>query len=73
MAPKRTGRAPKVETPAVPTALVVKGLGADDIAALEAELNRRRSGLTGGATISRNNLVVALIREALAASKGGVS
>jgi len=68
--PKRTGRAPKAETPDTPSALVVKGLGAEDIAALEAELSRRRAALTGGATLSRNNLVVALIREALAV-KGG--
>ena len=71
--PKRTGRAPKAEVPDAPSALVVKGLGAEDIATLEAELARRRASLTGGATLSRNNLVVALIREALAAAKGGAS
>lgn len=68
--PKRTGRAPKADTSDTPSALVVKGLGAEDIAALEGELARRRASLTGGATLSRNNLVVALIREALA-PKGG--
>ncbi len=68
MAPKkRPARAPKAEETSVPSALVVKGLGAEDIAALEAVLARRRAPLTGGATLSRNNLVVALIREAIAA------
>lgn len=65
--PKRAGRASKAELPDAPSAIVVKGLGAEDITALEAELTRRRAALTGGATLSRNNLVVALIREALAA------
>ena len=74
MAPKkRTARAPKAEETSVPSALVVKGLGAEDIAALEAELGHRRATLTGGATLSRNNLVVALVREALAAAKGARS
>lgn len=68
--PKRTGRAPKAEVPEAPTALVVKGLDAADIAALETELARRRATLPAGATISRNGLVVALVREALAAAKG---
>ncbi len=68
MAPKkRAARAPKADTTAVPTAIVVKGLVAEDIAALDAVLTRRRGTLAGGATLSRNNLVVALIREAIAA------
>lgn len=68
--PKRSGRAPKHTTADTPSALVVKGLGAGDIAALEDELERRRGTLPGGATLSRNGLVVALIREALATAKG---
>ena len=52
----------------VPTALVLKGLDADDIAALEAELSHRRGELARGATMSRNNLVACLVREALAAA-----
>lgn len=67
--PKRTGRAPKVEAVDTPSALVVKGLDANDIAALEAELAARRSSLPAGATISRNGLVVALVREALGAAR----
>lgn len=64
--PKRPPRAAPAET--VPSALVVKGLDASDIAALDAELAARRATLPSGATISRNALVVALIREALDAS-----
>lgn len=52
-----------------PSALVVKGLDADDIAALDAELEARRASLPAGAVLSRNALVVALIREALASLK----
>lgn len=70
MAPqKRAGRAPKADTPEPPSALVVKGLDAADIAALESELARRRATLPVGATLSRNGLIVALVREALAAAK----
>lgn len=70
--PKRASRtkaAPEQTPESAPSALVVKGLDAGDIAALDAELTARRATLPAGATLSRNGLVVTLVREALEASK----
>ena len=52
----------------VPSALVVKGFNAEDIAAMEVELAHRVAAAPEGMTMPRNTLVVALVREALAAS-----
>ena len=48
--------------------LMVRGLSAADIAALEAETARRTAALPVGAKLSRNAVSVALLREALAAT-----
>ena len=69
--PKRAARskaAPASPPADAPSALVVKGLDANDIAALDRELEARRATLPVGATLSRNGLVVALVREALTAA-----
>lgn len=69
--PKRAaGRAKSPPAEHVPD-LVVRGLTAADVAALEAETERRRASLPAGANISRNAVAVALLREALAAAKAG--
>lgn len=70
--PKRTGRAKSAPSPTAERApdLVVRGLTPTDIAALEAETQRRASALPEGATLSRNAVAVALLREALAAHAG---
>ncbi len=52
----------------VPSALVVKGFNAEDIAAMEVELAHRVAAAPEGMTMPRNTLVVALVREALAAA-----
>lgn len=69
--PKRSGRAktPEEQAPKPPPDLVVRGLTREDVDALEAETERRRKALPSGASISRNAVAVALLREALAASK----
>ena len=47
--------------------LAVRGLTADDHAALDAEHARRQAALPAGVKLSRNALVIQLLREALAA------
>lgn len=72
--PKRAAARPKASTePAAtkpPPDLVVRGLTADDIAALEAETERRRALLPDGANLPRNAVAVAIFREALGTAKG---
>ena len=69
--PKRAaGRAKSPPAEHVPD-LVVRGLSAADVTALEAETERRRAALPEGASLSRNAVAVALLREALAAAKAG--
>ncbi len=74
--PKRvTGRAKAPEPEHVPT-LVVKGLTADEVASLDAITERRRAALAAqGGTTSRNAVVVALLRDAIAreVAKGATS
>lgn len=75
--PKRTtgrAKAPADRTNATakpPPDLVVRGLTAEDIAALEAETERRRALLPDGANLPRNAVAVAIFREALGTAKGG--
>ncbi len=81
--PKRAAARPKASTepaakppPAAtkpPPDLVVRGLTAEDIAALEAETERRRALLPDGANLPRNAVAVAIFREALGTAKGGAS
>lgn len=59
------------QTAKPPPDLVVRGLTAEDIAALERETERRRALLPDGANLPRNAVAVAIIREALGTSKGG--
>lgn len=49
--------------------LAVRGLTAEDHAALDEEHARRQAELPSAVKLSRNALVIMLIREALAASK----
>lgn len=53
-----------------PPDLVVRGLNAEDIAALERETERRRALLPDGANLPRNAVAVAIFREALGTAKG---
>lgn len=64
--PKRRARA-KAPPPEHVPPLVVKGLTAAEVAALDAITERRRAALAAqGGTTSRNAVVVALLREAIA-------
>jgi hypothetical protein len=65
--PKRsTGGRQKVPTERVPSAVVVKGLSASDLAALDVITSRRRAAIAAqGGTTSRNAVIVSLLREAI--------
>lgn len=53
-----------------PSALVLKGLDANDLDAIDAALNARRATLPQGAVYSRNAFLVDLIRAAVKPVEG---
>ena len=71
--PKRSPGRPKSADPDHVPDLVVRDLNANDVAALEAERDRRAAALPEGARLSRNAVVVQLIREALAACRAAAA
>jgi len=56
--------------PKPPSALVLKGLDADDLDAIDAALAARRATLPQGAVYSRNAFLVDLIRAAVKPAEG---
>ena len=65
--PKRTTGRAKAPAPEHVPPLVVKGLTADEVAALDAITEKRRAALASqGGTTSRNAVVVSLLRDAIA-------
>jgi hypothetical protein len=65
--PKRTAGRAKAPAPEHAPTLVVKGLSAAEVAALDAITERRREALASqGGTTSRNAVIVSLLREAIA-------
>ena len=70
---KRKTAVPATETPQDPAKpILVRGLTIAEVEDLEREVQRRRAELartTPGATLTRNAVVAALLREALAAAK----
>lgn len=67
--PKRGAGRPKTSSDEHIPDLVVRGLTAPDMAALEAEQAKRQATFPAEMKLSRNTLVLMLIREALNASK----
>lgn len=60
---------PRTTAPAAPEVVVLRGLTAEDLAAAERVLERRRADLDGtGARLSRNALLVGMLRAAIRAA-----